>query len=187
MSGGMPMPGGWTMSMAWMRMPGQGWVGAEAEGMGVYKDEALIVGKTRIYHLLVGPKLYPLGHRKVTPFGHFLVGIARYSNTTPAYGGYPSTSRAASAYAWEAGGGLDWNLSPHWGVRLFQLDFGHENFFGGSTGNTRISRRLAAGFGSRFGDKEGCAPLAFRTGLREGGGSYLPARISTAGRLVFGL
>jgi len=21
--GGMPMPGGWTMSMAWMRMPGQ--------------------------------------------------------------------------------------------------------------------------------------------------------------------
>ena len=25
MSGGMPMPGGWTMSMAWMRMPGQSW------------------------------------------------------------------------------------------------------------------------------------------------------------------
>jgi predicted metal-binding membrane protein len=28
MSGGMPMPGGWTMSMAWMRMPGQTWLGA---------------------------------------------------------------------------------------------------------------------------------------------------------------
>jgi predicted metal-binding membrane protein len=25
---GMPMPGGWTMSMAWMRMPGQTWTGA---------------------------------------------------------------------------------------------------------------------------------------------------------------
>jgi predicted metal-binding membrane protein len=24
----MPMPGGWTMSMAWMRMPGQTWLGA---------------------------------------------------------------------------------------------------------------------------------------------------------------
>ena len=23
--GGMPMPGGWTMSMTWMRMPGQTW------------------------------------------------------------------------------------------------------------------------------------------------------------------
>lgn len=27
---GMPMPGGWTMSMAWMRMPRQTWVGAAA-------------------------------------------------------------------------------------------------------------------------------------------------------------
>lgn len=30
MSGGMPMPGGWSMSMAWMRMPGQTWLGAAA-------------------------------------------------------------------------------------------------------------------------------------------------------------
>lgn len=28
--GGMPMAGGWTMSMAWMRMPGQTWLGAGA-------------------------------------------------------------------------------------------------------------------------------------------------------------
>jgi predicted metal-binding membrane protein len=26
MEGGMPMAGGWTMSMMWMRMPGQGWI-----------------------------------------------------------------------------------------------------------------------------------------------------------------
>ena len=30
MSGDMPMPGGWAMSMAWMRMPGQTWTGAGA-------------------------------------------------------------------------------------------------------------------------------------------------------------
>lgn len=30
MSGGMAMTGGWTMSMAWMRMPGQTWLGAAA-------------------------------------------------------------------------------------------------------------------------------------------------------------
>src|SRR5579864_4948120 len=30
MSGGMPMPGGWMMSMAWMQMPGQTWLGAGA-------------------------------------------------------------------------------------------------------------------------------------------------------------
>jgi predicted metal-binding membrane protein len=28
--GGMPMPGGWTMSMTWMRMPGQTWLAAAA-------------------------------------------------------------------------------------------------------------------------------------------------------------
>jgi predicted metal-binding membrane protein len=30
MTAGMPMSGGWTMSMAWMRMPGQTWTGAAA-------------------------------------------------------------------------------------------------------------------------------------------------------------
>src|SRR5215218_7533116 len=34
--GGMPMPGGWTMSMAWMRMPGQAWLGAAASFLGMW-------------------------------------------------------------------------------------------------------------------------------------------------------
>ena len=36
MSGGMPMPGGWTMSMAWMKMPGQSWLGAAITFMGMW-------------------------------------------------------------------------------------------------------------------------------------------------------
>lgn len=36
MSGGMAMPGGWTMSMAWMKMPGQTWLGAGASFMGMW-------------------------------------------------------------------------------------------------------------------------------------------------------
>jgi predicted metal-binding membrane protein len=32
--GGMPMPGGWTLSMAWMRMPGQTWLGIAASFAG---------------------------------------------------------------------------------------------------------------------------------------------------------
>jgi predicted metal-binding membrane protein len=34
--GGMPMPGGWTMSMAWMRMPWQSWPGAAASFLGMW-------------------------------------------------------------------------------------------------------------------------------------------------------
>jgi predicted metal-binding membrane protein len=32
----MPMPGGWTMSMAWMRMPGQTWAGATVSFAGMW-------------------------------------------------------------------------------------------------------------------------------------------------------
>ena len=32
----MEMPGGWTMSMMWMRMPGQTWLGAEASFVGMW-------------------------------------------------------------------------------------------------------------------------------------------------------
>ena len=34
--GGMRMPGGWTMSVAWMRMPGQSWPGATASFAGMW-------------------------------------------------------------------------------------------------------------------------------------------------------
>jgi predicted metal-binding membrane protein len=34
--GGMPMPGGWTMSMTWMRMPGQTWSAAASSFLGMW-------------------------------------------------------------------------------------------------------------------------------------------------------
>jgi predicted metal-binding membrane protein len=34
--GGMSMPGGWTMSMAWIRMPGQTWPGTAASFLGMW-------------------------------------------------------------------------------------------------------------------------------------------------------
>jgi predicted metal-binding membrane protein len=34
--GEMPMPGGWSMSMVWMRMPGQTWPGAAASFLGMW-------------------------------------------------------------------------------------------------------------------------------------------------------
>jgi hypothetical protein len=40
--GEMPMPGGWTMSMAWMRMPGQTWPGAAASFLGMIVASVLV-------------------------------------------------------------------------------------------------------------------------------------------------
>src|SRR3954447_19635510 len=34
--GDVPMPGGWSLSMTWMRMPGQTWAGAAASFVGMW-------------------------------------------------------------------------------------------------------------------------------------------------------
>jgi hypothetical protein len=46
--GGMPMPGGWTMSMAWMRMPGQTWPGAAASFVGMWVLAVNLVGTLQV-------------------------------------------------------------------------------------------------------------------------------------------
>src|SRR5919106_7103358 len=93
--GGMPMPGGWTMSMAWMRMPGQTWSGAAASFLGMwvvmmvammlpslvpmlwrYRQAVERTGETRLGRLTA---LVGLGYLSVwTAFGvaAFPVGVA---------------------------------------------------------------------------------------------------------------
>jgi predicted metal-binding membrane protein len=77
MSGGMPMPGGWTMSMAWMRMAGQTWTGAAASFLGMW---------TVMMVAMMLPSLVPVLRRSREPAmvgaGYFavwtLLGIAIY-------------------------------------------------------------------------------------------------------------
>ena len=64
----MPMPGGWTMSMAWMRMPGQmcgqTWPGAAASFLGMWVVPAMML-----------PSLVPMLRRY---FVWTLFGIAAF-------------------------------------------------------------------------------------------------------------
>ena len=50
-TGGMAMPGGWTMSMAWMRMPGQTWPAAAASFVGMWVVMMMA---------MMGPSLAPM-------------------------------------------------------------------------------------------------------------------------------
>ena len=58
---GMPMAGNWTMSMTWMRMPGQGWPGAAASFLGMWTVMMVammlpaLVPMLRRYRLAIGP------------------------------------------------------------------------------------------------------------------------------------
>jgi len=84
--------------------------------------------------------------RKTTPFVHALFGVNRLtSSSTTSITGLSITSLPSvsdSAFAMALGGGLDYNLGPHFGLRLGQLDYlytGHDmnavanNIFGAGT------------------------------------------------------
>jgi len=102
MVGGMPMPGGWTMSMAWMRMAGQTWAGATASfvGMWVVMMVAMML-----------PSLVPMLARYRRAVGSARLGpetvlvAAGYFSVWTAVGvvAYPfGLGLAAAAMRWEA-------------------------------------------------------------------------------------
>jgi predicted metal-binding membrane protein len=82
--GEMPMPGGWTMSMAWMRMPGQTWPAAAASFLGMWTVMMVammlpsLVPMLRRYREAVGrtgeTRLGPL--TALVGLGYFLVWTA---------------------------------------------------------------------------------------------------------------
>jgi predicted metal-binding membrane protein len=51
---GMEMQGGWTMSMAWMRMPGQSWAGAAATFIGMWTVMMVAMMLPSLLPMLVG-------------------------------------------------------------------------------------------------------------------------------------
>ncbi len=65
--GGMPMPGGWTMSMMWMRMPGQSWPGSAASFLAMW---------TAMMVAMMLPSLVPTLSRFRARFGGALTAVA---------------------------------------------------------------------------------------------------------------
>jgi hypothetical protein len=131
------------------------WLGLEGEVVGVsgaIKIPQLPADDIKIFTALAGPKIYPLGHRKITPFGHVLFGAGINTTAIPAFSGYPGNSSAVAVHAWEAGGGLDFNLTPHWGIHVIQFDYGVAKFLGNNIPN-QSSRRVSFGIVYRFGEK----------------------------------
>jgi predicted metal-binding membrane protein len=72
---GMPMPGGWTMSMAWMRMPGQTWANATMSFLGMWV--VMMVA-------MMLPSLVPMLHRYRQAVGR--TGVAHLGRLTALVG-----------------------------------------------------------------------------------------------------
>lgn len=132
------------------------WLGVAADFSGVYNTQpsSSTLGKnpnTQIYAFLAGPRFFPLGRRRLTPFAQMLLGGAHYNFSASAQPPLPGQSASDTAYSWLAGGGLDVRVKRHWGLRIIEVGVFHTRFFGGnpSHNNTRIS----AGLVYRFGEK----------------------------------
>lgn len=142
---------GWYVSFEdnWKR-----WIGFEADVADTGQNQGLILGNTHIYTFLAGPQVYPLGHRKLTPFGHFFYGAGYYHDKIPPCCGFNGNTITSLVRAWEAGGGLDFNVSQHWGIRAVEIDDISAPFFPGT--NTYTSRsliRVSVGVVYRFGQR----------------------------------
>ena len=117
------------------------WLGLEGEGLGVYNHEGGNNGNTTIYTGLVGAQIYPLGHRKLTVFGHALFGGGHYELSFPPLPPFPASTVTRTGTGWEVGGGADFYVRKNLGVRAFQLDYDKTSFFSGnsSRGNFRVT------------------------------------------------
>jgi hypothetical protein len=69
------------------------------------------------YTFFAGPRVYPLGHRKIAPFVHALAGISKFAVSAP------GAAVTDSLFAFEVGGGVDAQVSKHISVRVGEVDF----------------------------------------------------------------
>jgi len=127
------------------------WLGAEAELTSTWKSRGVILGNSHVTTFMVGPDLFPFGHRKLTVFGHVLYGLGVESTTYPAFAGVSTQTYSYYVKSWEAGGGLELNKWQHWSIRLIEGDFGGANF--ANTKSAGGSIRISAGLTYRIGQK----------------------------------
>ena len=127
------------------------WLGGVAEASDTRENQFLL-GNTSVSSILIGPQIYPFGHRRVSVFGEFLAGAGLYRNAIPAFGDYSASEPTYAALMWQAGGGVDYNRWKHLGIRIIQADFGHSSFFANAPSN-HFTSRFSAGIVYRFGEK----------------------------------
>jgi opacity protein-like surface antigen len=119
-----------------------GWLGLAADFDGTYGTTGGISVHNFTY--LFGPRVYPMGHHRITPFVHALFGESHIS--------IPAIPTTDNAFGWEAGGGVDASVTNHIAVRVGEFDFEQtRNFDAGSMGNPNQNNfKFKAGVVVRF-------------------------------------
>jgi len=110
---------------------------------------------------LFGPRL-SFRHERITPFVQALFGGARASEVTLANCTFSCTLLPVqNAFAWTAGGGLDFRVHRHFAIRVIQAEYMMTRFQDYTTGNIASQNdvRLSSGLVFRFGGNPAPTPV----------------------------
>jgi len=81
---------------------------------------------------------------RVSPFAEVLVGGSHVNNTISGTGGLQYTDLA---FSFKTGGGVDFNLTPHFAIRVFDADYYRTSLFSGHQNNIWVSSGLVVRLG----------------------------------------
>jgi hypothetical protein len=99
------------------------WLTAAADFDGTYTNN--VTGTAWLDSYMGGPRVYPMGHHKISPFVHILAGGAHTTVNFAGGGG----SASDTTFAFEGGGGVDVDLTRHFAVRIGEFDYEHTSLF----------------------------------------------------------
>ncbi|HUO34592.1 MAG TPA: outer membrane beta-barrel protein [Candidatus Acidoferrum sp.] len=102
------------------------WLAVAGDITGTYSNQG-VSGDNKLYSFMAGPRVYPFGHGRISPYVQAEFGGSHYQlQISPANGGpFTDTERG---FAWSAGGGVDVFLTNHLGLKG-QLAFEQTRFF----------------------------------------------------------
>ncbi|HXN54197.1 MAG TPA: outer membrane beta-barrel protein [Candidatus Acidoferrum sp.] len=81
---------------------------------------------------------------RVSPFAELLVGGSHVNNTQTGAGGLQYTDLG---FSMKAGGGVDFNLTPHFAIRVFDADYYRTSLFSAHQNNIWVSSGLVVRLG----------------------------------------
>jgi hypothetical protein len=102
---------------------------------------------TQNYPFFIGPRVYPLGHRKLTVFGQIMFGGGYQRLSAPLLNPFPAAILTSVGYAWQGGGGVDYTFRDHWAIRLIEVDYLNTHFNGSGQGSERATIGVVYRFG----------------------------------------
>jgi opacity protein-like surface antigen len=131
------------------------WIGVTGDFTGTYRNKGLN-GDSQIYTFMIGPRIYPFGHRhKLVPYGQVLFGGGYDRLTFPLNAGFPKTTTTSGDFAWAGGGGVQLRINPKWALRLAEFDYEQTRFsnYPNQTTNTQGNYRISVGIVYHIGEK----------------------------------